>query len=142
MGLGGGGGGGILGVGGAFVGTAEALEIAGDWAYAYSGKIILANTTKTAFEFTTGNYLAVVDLFVGFDQTGLNAGNEIGYIVSLNGTEVMDVVHTGERNWFLTGGSPAQFIIPSYTEVKVELFCDDATGIAMAAMLTGRIYRD
>lgn len=128
--------------GGSFTGPAEALEIYGDFAAAYSGKLSLGNQTKTALEFTTGNYLAVVDLFVGFDITGLQSGNEIGYEVYFNGVEVMDVVSNTAASWMITGGSAPKFVIPPYTEVRVDLFTDDASGIQMAAMLTGRIYRD
>ena len=34
-------------VGGSFTGPAEALEIAGDFAYAYSGEILVTNATVT-----------------------------------------------------------------------------------------------
>ena len=128
--------------GGSFTGAAEALEIYGDFGAAYSGKLALSNQTKTALEFTTGNYLAVVDLFVGFDITGLQSGNEIGYEVYFNGIEIMDVVSNYSASWMVTGGTAPKFVIPPYTEVRVDLYTDDASGINMAAMLTGRIYRD
>ena len=140
-GAGGGGGGGIVGVGNSFTGPTEALEIYGDFAAAYSGKLTVANQTKTALEFTSGNYLAVLDLFVGFDITALQSGNEIGYEVHFNGVEVMDVTSNYSASWMITGGSAPRFVIPPYTEVRVDLLTDDASGISMAAMLTGRIYR-
>jgi len=121
--------------------TGLELNVIGDHCYAYSGKLALSNTTTTALEFTTGNYLAVVDLFVGFDITGLQSGNEIGYEVYFNGIEIMDVVSNYSASWMITGGSTPKFVIPPYTQVRVDLFTDDASGIQMAAMLTGRITK-
>ena len=48
-------------VGGSFTGPAEALEIIGDHAYAYSGAVALDNTTNenTYIKFTSGNYYFV-----------------------------------------------------------------------------------
>jgi len=123
-----------------FLGPNKGLSVAGNHAYAYSGKLALSNETKIALEFTTGNYLAVVDLFVGFDITGLQSGNEIGYEVFFNGTEVMDVMSNYSASWMITGGTAPKFVIPPYTQVRVDLFTDDASGIQMAAMLTGRVY--
>jgi len=123
-----------------FLGPNKGLSVAGNHAYAYSGKLALSNTTTTALEFTTGNYLTVVDLFVGFDITGLQSGNEIGYEVYFNGIEIMDVVSNYSASWMITGGSTPKFVIPPYTQVRVDLFTDDASGIQMAAMLTGRVY--
>ena len=117
------------------------LNVVGDHCYAYSGKLALSNTTTTALEFTTGNYLTVVDLFVGFDITGLQSGNEIGYEVYFNGIEIMDVVSNYGASWMITGGSSPKFVIPPYTLVRVDLFTDDASGINMAAMLTGTIHK-
>ena len=121
--------------------TGLELNVIGDHAYAYSGKLALSNTTTTALEFTTGNYVAVADLFVGFDITGLQSGNEIGYEVYFNGIEIMDVVSNYGASWMITGGSTPKFVIPPYTQVRVDLFTDDASGINMAAMLTGRIHK-
>ena len=48
--------------GGSFTGPAEALEIAGDFAYAYSGSFGASTTAATRLSFTTGNYLFVGEI--------------------------------------------------------------------------------
>ena len=53
-----------FGSGGSFTGPAEALEVIGDHAYAYSGMFPGSNTSQQAFNFTTGNYYFVGDVQV------------------------------------------------------------------------------
>ena len=86
MAIGGGGGGGILGFSNSFTGTATAIEIAGDFAYAYSGPVrpVSGDETKTALEFTTGNYLFVSQTQLTGRTAGMAANKELGLIISLN----------------------------------------------------------
>ena len=48
-----------FGSGGSFTGPAEALEIIGNHAYAYSGTFEATTAEQTALDFTSGNYLFV-----------------------------------------------------------------------------------
>ena len=48
-------------VGGSFTGAAEALEVYGDFAAAYSGNIQVNTSAVTHLEFITGNYLFEVN---------------------------------------------------------------------------------
>ena len=144
MGLdGGGGGGGILGVGGSFTGPAEALEIIGDHAYAYSGLAAAATTSDTRFSFTTGNYYFVGRLTcnASVDPTGTDNGNITAWTMSLNGTQVLSfkVESDGEDSPMLGYN---EIIIPAYTDVVVVSQSNgNSAGRMTSCLITGRIYR-
>ena len=137
-----GGGAGGLGSGGSFTGAAEALEVVGDFAYAYSGVVAVGdagqNVPSTLLKFTTGNYL-----FVGtwqyFRGIPSNQGHDYIQKLMLNGTTVLEVDDTGSN--IFEHDSPL-IIIPPYTEV--EATSQNATSGAdnnVVFTLTGRIYR-
>jgi len=134
-------------VGGSFTGPAEALEIVGDHAYAYSGQFAANNTSPgtTHFEFTSGNYYLVGDLYCNGATTSLpnNVGN--GRIsvwdVSFNGVIIM-----GLKTDTIEEDSPSTtecgLIIPPYTEVKLVCGSDASdAGRLTSAAIVGRIYR-
>ena len=137
--LGGGVGGAGNPVGGSFTGPAEALEVIGDHAYAYSSAA--AQTAGagevTKLEFTSGNYY-----FVGH----LNAAN--GDLSSdwwrvsffMNGTLVIrhDTNNNAQSN--NEDINPIPVIIPPYTEVKVTLQVGSDSD-APNTQFVGRIYR-
>jgi len=145
MGLdgGGAGGGGILGVGNTFTGPAEQLEIAGDFAYAYSGLQQIAALPVQHLLFTSGNYLFVGEVtFQGaeYDQN-VEAGTQSICIIELNDAQILavkiDTVREAQMN-------PSVFplIIPSYTEVSIAVASQHTTTDYFTAVtLTGRIYR-
>jgi len=137
-------------VGGSFTGGAQALEIVGDFAYAYnqvasSDLQSIANT----LEFTTGNFL-----FVGHwtacgtvNNSGVSVGGGVDqFYLALNGSPVMSLkTDTGDSSG---GELPPQalvvpVIIPAYTKVEISAVCtinNDAW--LLSNTLTGRIYRD
>tara|TARA_Y100000310_G_C20036979_1_gene514409 strand:+ start:70 stop:501 length:432 start_codon:yes stop_codon:yes gene_type:complete len=139
---GGGGGGGLLGFSNSFTGSAQALEVIGDHAYAYSGQIQCANSAVTHLEFTTGNYY-FVGTFNGFSpsQAGEYAlTNEVIYEMSLNGSAQFSFLGPSQSN----GNVPpvVHIVIPPYTEVKITGQCaDNAAGNVTSCNLVGRIYR-
>ena len=124
--------------GGSFTGPAQALEIVGDHAYAYSG-IINDNGTgaanATMFSFTSGNYYTVASLDL---LTDAKAGENVFVEMTLNGA----VVYKG-----VWDDTPAKanarplvtFIIPSYTEVVFKWGCSSNKNAT--AVITARIYR-
>jgi len=130
-------------VGGSFTGPAEALEIVGDHAYAYSGKFEATTAAQTALEFTSGNYL-----FVGKIQ--MNAFLQVGNVsirqgaaaISFNGVDVA-LICTANGNEAAPLQTSEDLIIPAYTEVKVLIYAeaDDSDNFATVGM-TGRIFRD
>jgi len=139
---GGGGGGGLLGVGNAFTGAASQLEIVGDFAYGYSGRVqAFSGNDGVAFDFTSGNYLFVGRFMVPFDKTGLGAGDSVGYTIKFNGATIAraETEHsTGipqQKLWL-------DLIIPAYTEVEIIFDSDDTSeAFFLTGVLTGRIYR-
>jgi len=148
--LGGGVGGAGNPVGGSFTGPAEALEIVGTrdttFCYAYSGGIPAAAVTQTWLSFTTGNYVAAVTFQVNtpvkadtpLDVSGLVA------VIKMNGNVICNLVCDPQSapNAILPTSVTQDLIIPSYTEVAVEVTTDaeDLDDIGSAVM-TGRIYR-
>jgi len=141
MGLdgGGGGGGGILGVTGSFTGPAQALELIGNHAYAFSGGVQDAGSGAaniTCLDFKTGNFY-----FVGTVEWATNnTGNENLFVnITQNGVSVYDIEwDTSVNN--INYDQPINMIIPPYTEFKLKW------GIAaqtrnLFVVMTGRIYR-
>ena len=145
--LGGGVGGAGNPVGGSFTGPAEALELVGSedgkhkFAYAYSGGVPLNNETKTALDFTTGNYLTRAEI----QHTGrfalYGSSKSMGIIVSMNGTQIIRMSRLTNSAHGAMDFDPLYLIIPPYTEVKVEVFTDDTQDLENFVTLTGRIYR-
>ena len=141
-GPGGGPGGGGNPTGGSFTGAAEALEIVGDHAYAYSGTFPATTSETTAFEFTTGNYLFVGKVQVNaFLQLGNMSLRQAGCKITLNGATIA-LLATDDGEEDAPMSNTQDLIIPAYTEVKVTVVANtgDADNFATVG-LTGRIYR-
>ena len=141
MGLGGGSGGGgtILGVSNAFTGPAEALEIAGNFAYAYSG-VIDADTSDTTFlDFSTGNFLTVGKFEFFYTETPTVSGGEVLYTIKMAGTTIAQF--TDRRDIRATPTyRPIRVIIPAYTPILATIKSLSAPN-EHAMTFTGRIYR-
>ena len=137
-GSGGSGGGGLLGVSNSFVGPQEALEVAGDFAYAYSGIINDAASGSAAssmLKFTTGNFN-----FIGhLNFTDNVVSNDNMYLtMTLNGATVINLIYrsgaAGSDNL-----NPYNVFIPAYTEVEIKF--GSSGNVSGTAWLVGRIYR-
>jgi len=129
-------------LGGSFTGAAEALEIVGNFAYAYSGTFPASTGETTALQFTTGNYLFVGKLqanaYLQYDNMTLR---QMGAKVTLNGTTIA-LLATDDGEEDAPMSNTQDLIIPAYTEVKI--LCTANTGDADnlgTVGLTGRIYR-
>jgi len=140
---GGGGGGGPVGVSNSFTGPAEALELIGEHAYAYSG---LFGTSTTEFEilkFTSGNYYTVgrftCNGAVRMDL--VDVGSISAYQLKLNGTGVLRVkVDTNDKD--SPGQAYMEVVIPPYTEVVMTCNCTENTSNEqISATFVGRIYK-
>jgi len=134
-----GGGAGGLGSGGSFTGPAEALEIYGDFAAAYSGQVTDAASgaaDTTVLNFRTGNYI-----FVGAITwvTNYQGGNDTFINISLNGNGIY--VATYDTDPHLVNDQPFDLVIPAYTEVSFKWGVTAVTR-ELCALLVGRIYRD
>ena len=135
------GGGGILGVGNSFTGPAQALEIVGNFAYAYSGAVTLNNETKTALEFISGNFMCRSRI----QHTGRFAiyggSKRVETRIYLNDSEIIRMQIMTSAGFSGLDNDPFYVIIPPYTKVKVEVATDDTQGLENYITLTGRIYR-
>ena len=123
-------------VGGSFTGPAEALEIMGEHAFAYSGMASSGGGAATTFlSFTTGNYY-----FVGLmePQYSSASGNDVQFATELNGTVVANVNLSSSTAVQYPG---VQIMIPPYTEVKVIVTNLDGGSSIVGVTLTGRIYK-
>jgi len=139
--LGGGVGGAGNPVGGSYTGPAQALELAyPDLCYAYSGEINVSGTSEiTFFEFTTGNYVAVIDLQY---QSSTDSSNDLEASIYLNDGLIYHVLHNETRDQFNDAEIPQRFVIPSYTQFKFTITHIGGDAIDWTAQLTGRIYRE
>ena len=129
--------------GGSFTGPAEALEIAGDFAYAYSGRFSASTTAATRLVFTTGNYLFVgeIRLCGMIDEVTAANGRIATMTVKLNGAKVL-FSKTAAAEEDMPSADVVPLIIPAYTEVEViQDANDDEAGIVGSISMTGRIYR-
>jgi len=130
--------------GGSFTGPAEALEIVGDFAFAYSGQFEATTSAQTALDFRTGNYFFVGQyaLYGAIDPTSPGGSrSSTSGLLSFNGVNLL-ILASGESSKRSAMEATCQILIPSYTEVKVVLETDDNQGSQfMSVSMVGRIYR-
>ena len=131
-------------VGGSFTGPAEALEIIGDHAYAYSG-FKTANTSSTTYlDFTSGNYYFVGQFQFNspLEENDPQPGVEAVCKISFNGTGVSLIRAGGDFADNADSIVTQDLIIPPYTEIEVVVDCHttDANRLGSCS-LVGRIYR-
>ena len=133
-------------VGGSFTGPAEALEVYGDFAAAYSGSQNVNTSDVQHLKFTSGNYLFVGELAfsgaVKFATGSVSGGKVSAAQISFNGVNLTNLkVDT------TTDDSPAEIVypilIPAYTEVEVNVVSNDTTaGYETSVNVIGKIYRE
>ena len=133
-------------VGGSFTGPAQALEVIGDHAYAFSGEVEAAasgdiNNATTFLSFTTGNFYTVGKF--QFYQTDGDA-DAITFAVKINGAIILTYPVEGRVT---RSGSPDEnfAILTPYTEVLVVgiggIKGSAGTSANGAAVYTGSIHR-
>ena len=133
--------------GGSFTGPAEALEILGNHAYAYSGQFRTsdAQTLTDMISFTSGNYYLVgqwtVCGAVNTDGSHVTGGIDQFYL-SFNGITIQSLkTETGEEDQ--PGNFTVPIIIPAYTVVVCQgVSSQNHNDWTISQNLTGRIYRD
>ena len=142
MGLdGGGGGGGILGVGGAYTGSAQALEIIGEHAYAYNN-LGASTTSASVMSFTTGNYYFVGTMQFNMPFNYGSPADSVGYLeANLNGG-VVCLLTVGNLAPDANEQATQELIIPPYTLVEINIKANGNVPDRLSTViLTGRIYR-
>jgi len=130
-------------VGGTFTGPAEALEIVGDHAYAFSGLITASTSDQTALSFTTGNYYfhGWLQLNGPVDDDNPPATTLTACRVSMNGIGLFILV-TGDGAHRSARSVRQKIIIPSFTQVTAILDSESTAADQYGAVvITGRIYR-
>jgi len=126
--------------GGSFTGPAEALEILGNHAYAYSGVLSINGTETNMLSFTTGNYYFVGTIQFQYVQL---QGESFQYRFYLNGTEVQGFVwDSGTTGPVQPPSTILHVIIPPYTVVRAtaENITNDS-GRSQVCNISGRIQR-
>ena len=137
----GGGAGNPAGSGGAFTGTAQALEYVGDHCYAYSGAFGATTSAQTTLEFETGGQYIVGEMLtlggVAFDTTG---GLKSAHKISING-EVVAVTLIDNQTDHSTSNNAIPMLLAPYSRVKVEVDSDDNNATVLSTTIfTGRVY--
>ena len=141
---GGGGGGGPIGQSNSFTGKAEALEIVGDFAYAYN-QSEMTNTPTTVLEFQTGNFLFVGQIeFVGPISFDANiASGDVGGLSIALGGNIIAYLKGSSNPENMPSASVYSLIIPPYTDVKIQsLNASNSADYIQSTGITGRLYRD
>jgi len=130
-------------VGGSFTGPAQALDIYGDFAAAYSGPIATATSDVTHLEFSTGNYLFVGEisgLMATLDSDVTTGGISL-FKVSFNDGEIFTFKGESAGAGDMPTTVTLPLLIPAYTKVKVEVD-SQYTAMFTAANVIGKIFRE
>jgi len=130
------------GVSNSFTGTASTIEAMGNGIWAgWSGLKEPNNSTVEAFNFLSPNTGLIIETgwFVNFD--GISSGKFLQIVVSLNGTTVIDQKGemVGTADW--PGTFPfviPDFVIPSQTEVIIQVATDEGVAVPMYITLVGK----
>ena len=134
-----------FGSGGSFTGPAEALEIIGNHAYAYSGLISASTTTKTYLNFTSGNYYFVGQFQFNspLEEDDPQPGVEAVCKISFNSVGIAIIRAGGDFADNADSVVNQELIIPPYTEMNVVVDCHNTDAARLGSCtLVGRIFRD
>jgi len=126
-----------------FLGPNQGLSMIGSHCYGYSGTLNVTAETVTALDFTTGTGYILGNFSFLLDTTNLTAGQEVGYSVSINGSQVA-IAKGGEPagSGLNTVSTPYELslILPPFSAVVVSLISTDSDPIPMGITFTGRVY--
>ncbi len=137
--LGGGVGGAGNPLGGSFTGTSKNLELVDGRCYAYSGiATITSSAEEVLLDFTTGNYIAVVEIQAISDQANGN-DFDINYYFGGGKVGTSHIFQYSNSTW-LGPGDPIRFVIPTYTDFKVTMQASGSDG-GWAVLLTGTVHK-
>tara|TARA_Y100000310_G_C20168948_1_gene572705 strand:- start:145 stop:564 length:420 start_codon:yes stop_codon:yes gene_type:complete len=129
-------------VGGSFTGPAEALEIIGNHAYAFSsaGGQTVGEGEVTKLDFMSGiSYYAVGTINAFTSDTSTHS-----YVVRIyfNEAKIIDGLYNNINSNFSDDMNPIPILIPPATQVKVTIQVLSASVDSASAQIVGRIYRD
>jgi len=124
-----------------FTGPQKGLSILGEHCYAYSGSVIVNNTTVDCLAFNSGKHYMVVEFREGIDFT--NVGTKfVGFTIKFNGTVILTNYHTVETGGKNESNTPStyQLVIPPLTNVITQATTNSAANIPFYHLVTGRVY--
>jgi len=114
------------------------LNYAGDWAYAYSGQVDVANVELSLLEFTTG-----AGIIVGEMQIGSNNAEDEDFEVKIYFNDLIIFSNTFHQQGatYVNIASAVPLIIPPFTLVKATMDNIADTDVRRWTIgLTGRVY--
>jgi len=117
------------------------LNYAGEWAYAYSGAIVINNNTKTQLLFTTGSGIINGLYEWGFDASDMASAKVVGYIIKMNDIIIYEmIIETVTTQSGMDMDKPVRLIIPPFTKVEVQAYTTRAIDMDSFGIFTGRVY--
>lgn len=121
--------------------TGKGIRYIGEHAYAYN--IVGSDSDpQTVLEFTTGSgYIVCKAYFTGPTKfSDPNSGREANWQLSLNDI-IVGHVHNDTSEGDITQQGVLKFLIPPFTDVKIEVDVNDVTASYLnGVILTGRVY--
>ena len=108
-------------------------------AYAYSGNIVINNTTTTLLSFTTqSEYLDAVIYWYG-RIAHIGSSKIVQQFVFFNGINIFDYSRLTGAGTGWADLDPTPFIIPPFTDVIIQLSNDNAGDIIYGANLMAKV---
>jgi len=124
-------GGGPIGGANTFTGAGSSLEFMGGDVWAgWSGTVEIGNVAATAvqFEFTSPSVGLIADYVFGIEGDTIDSNSYYGFQISLNGALVYEQTGRAATNSDSVIGQPFNFVIPAFSEVKIEGRTTDVGG--------------
>jgi len=111
-------------------------------AYAFSGEVLVNNTTVTMLEFETSSEYLISLLSYGIDQNAsLGTSKLIGFTISFNDTKIFQQVsQTSATLQFIDFDPNYTFVIPPFTKVKIETETTNTSDVPTYAMISAEVY--
>lgn len=121
--------------------TGLGIRYIGDWAYAYSGAVVINNDTQTQLLFTTGSGVIKGRYEWGFDAANMASNKVVGYIIKMNDLLVYEmIVETVTTQSGMDMDKPVHLIIPPFTKVEVQAYTNHTANMDSFGVFTGRVY--
>jgi hypothetical protein len=122
--------------------TGLGLQYSGDFAFAYSGDVTVAQNETTCLEFYTGNKNWVAHWEMHYTDNGASpviVTDDMAWRIYMNGVIVIIMNASSSSD---AKQPDVELIIPPYTLVKVTAVnVTDSSDHAVFASLTGRLYK-
>ena len=111
-------------------------------AYAFSGEVLVNNTTVTMLEFETSSEYLISLLSYGIDQNAsLGSSKLIGFTISFNDTKIFQQVSQTSTTLQLIDFDPNYtFVIPPFTKVKIETETTNTSDVPTYAMISAEVH--